>query len=79
MIVLCENIFNIMAILRVCLLRLMYSCYYFNAQGRSEIIKKYGFIPPRSQLIASSSDSDSSSSDEDHGSMINFLIVLTFH
>ena len=33
------------------------------------MVKKYGFIPSKPQLISSSSDSDSSSCDEEQGSM----------
>ncbi|CAF3391299.1 unnamed protein product [Rotaria sp. Silwood1] len=39
--------------------------HYGYFTGRSEIIKKYGFVPSKSQLISSSSDSESSSGDED--------------
>ncbi len=42
--------------------------FYF--QGRGEIIKKYGFVPSKSHLISSSSDSESSCSEEEHGSML---------
>lgn len=41
----------------------------FVFQGRSEIVKKYGFIPSKAQLISSSSDSDSSSDDDENASM----------
>lgn len=72
MTVLCENIFNIMVILLVSLFRLIKYWHCFNNQGRSEIIKKYGFIPSKSQRQSSSSDSDSSSSDEEPPSMLSF-------
>jgi hypothetical protein len=42
--------------------------FYF--QGRGEVIKKYGFVPSKSHLISSSSDSESSCSEEEHGSML---------
>ena len=35
--------------------------------GRHEVVKKYGFVPSKPQLISSSSDSNSSSDDEDQG------------
>jgi len=38
-------------------------------EGRGEVIKKYGFIPSKPQLISSSSDSESSSDEETNGSM----------
>jgi len=72
MIVLWENIFNIMGILLVSLFRIIMYWHYFNHQGRSEIVKKYGFIPSKSQLESSSSDSDSSSCEEEQSSMMNF-------
>ncbi|CAF3922036.1 unnamed protein product [Rotaria sp. Silwood2] len=39
--------------------------HYGYFTGRSEIVKKYGFVPSKSQLISSSSDSESSSGDEE--------------
>ena len=41
--------------------------------GRSEMIKKYGFLPSKSQLRSSSSESDSSDSDDEQGSMLSTL------
>ncbi|CAF3989111.1 unnamed protein product [Rotaria magnacalcarata] len=39
--------------------------HYGYFTGRSEIVKKYGFVPSKSQLISSSSDSDLSSGDDE--------------
>jgi hypothetical protein len=41
----------------------------FNFKGRAEIIKKYGFLPSKAQLISSSSSSESISSEDEHESM----------
>ncbi|CAF1333580.1 unnamed protein product, partial [Adineta steineri] len=41
--------------------------HYGYFTGRSEVVKKYGFVPSKPQLITHSSDSDSSSSDEEQG------------
>ncbi|UJR10439.1 hypothetical protein I4U23_014643 [Adineta vaga] len=40
--------------------------HYGYFTGRQEVVKKYGFVPSKPQLISSSSDADSSSDDEDH-------------
>jgi hypothetical protein len=42
-------------------------------QGRGEVIKKYGFLPPSSHLVSSSSDSESNSSDDEHGSRFSLF------
>ncbi|CAF1138870.1 unnamed protein product [Adineta ricciae] len=39
--------------------------HYGYFTGRHEVVKKYGFVPSKPQLISSSSDSNSSSDDED--------------
>lgn len=72
MIVLCENIFNIMDIFPVSLFECWrsFEMLLFDFKGRGEVIKKYGFVPSKSQLISSSSGSDSSCSDDEHGSML---------
>ncbi|CAF3587047.1 unnamed protein product [Rotaria sordida] len=47
--------------------------HYGYFTGRSEIVKKYGFVPSKSQLISSSSDSESSSGDEEQA--INMIYL----
>ena len=44
-----------------------------NVLGRSETVKKYGFLPSKSHLRSSSSDSESSDSDDEHGSMYSLF------
>ncbi|CAF1633061.1 unnamed protein product, partial [Adineta ricciae] len=39
--------------------------HYGYFTGRAEIIKKYGFLPSKSELLSSSGDSESSSSEEE--------------
>jgi len=82
MTVLCENIFNIMVISQVSLFNYwrIFQMLLFYIEGRGEVIKKYGFLPSKPQLISSSSDSDSSCSESEHGSMlfiwVYFIIPL---
>ncbi|CAF0721396.1 unnamed protein product [Didymodactylos carnosus] len=40
-------------------------CHNSYLIGRSEAVRKYGFLPSKSQLVPSSSDTDSSSSDDE--------------